>query len=61
MSIYDKKGLVSKETAMLHRWESETHRFAINQVDKGQISTSKSRRDNEDDVSSDRPSSSLSD
>ena len=76
MSIYDKKGLVSKEIAVLHRWESEIQRFAIKQVGKGHISTVKRQRswsferspfivtfrlDYEVDVSSVRPSSSFSD
>ena len=31
--------LVSKNTVVLHRWESETANFGIKQGEKGQIST----------------------
>ena len=33
--------LVSKETVVLRRWESQTQKFGIKQVDKRKISTVK--------------------
>ena len=37
-----KKFLVSKETVLLHQWESETWKFSfVKEVDKGQITTMK--------------------
>ena len=35
------KGLLSKETVVLRRWEGETGEIGIKQVEKSQISTVK--------------------